>query len=115
MTVAHDAAYTVLENICLRLTSKMTKLPLGKIVNECIGKLKNLVIDQAETIELPLSHLIPEGLSYALLPFTIFVYLFMIDWRMAMISLITLPFALLPFLVALKSLNKNYGPYYGGQ
>ncbi len=103
MTVAHDAAYTVLENICLRLTSKMTKLPLGKIVNECIGKLKNLVIDQAETIELPL------------LPFTIFVYLFMIDWRMAMISLITLPFALLPFLVALKSLNKNYGPYYGGQ
>lgn len=103
MTVVHDAAYTVLENICLRLTSKMTKLPLGKIVNECIGKLKNLVIDQVETIELPLS------------PFTIFVYLFMIDWRMAMISLITLPFALLPFLVALKSLNKNYGPYYGGQ
>ena len=59
--MAHDAAYTILENIRLRLTAKMTKLPLGKMLNERIGKLKNLVIDQVETIELPLSHLIPEG------------------------------------------------------
>ena len=110
-TMAHDAAYTILENIRLRLTAKMTKLPLGKMLNERIGKLKNLVIDQVETIELPLSHLIPEGISYALLPFTIFVYLFMLDWRMAIVSLITIPLALIPFLVALKSLNKNYGPY----
>lgn len=45
-TMAHDAAYTILENIRLRLTAKMTKLPLGKMLNERIGKLKNLVIDQ---------------------------------------------------------------------
>lgn len=110
-TTAHKATYNILEAIRLQLSKKMTKLPLGHILNEKIGKLKNLVVDQVETIELPLSHLIPEGASYSLLPISIFIYLFIIDWRMALISLITIPLGMIPFGFALRSFNKSYGAY----
>lgn len=89
--LSHISAYTILEMIRLDISDKLLKLPLGFVINKPIGKLKNIMIDRVETIELPLAHLIPEGIAYALAPIGVFIYLLSIHWGMALASLITIP------------------------
>lgn len=92
-TLAHMSAYEILESMRIRIAEKLMKAPLGTVQNQSVGKLKNVMIDRVETIELPLAHLIPEGISNVLLPLGVFVYLIFIDWRMAVAALLTVPIA----------------------
>ena len=94
-SLSHISAYTILENIRLALAQRLMKAPLGTVIGESVGKLKNVLVDRVETIELPLAHMIPECISNLLLPVAVFVYLVCIDWRMALAMLVTLPFVLI--------------------
>ena len=109
--LAHISAYTILENIRLYVASKLMKAPLGNVQKQNIGKLKNLVVDHVETLELPLAHLIPEGFAAFVLPVAVFAYMCFIDYRLALISLITIPLGTIPFLGGLKNFNTNYNNY----
>jgi len=110
-TLSHVSAYKILENMRLQITEKLMKAPLGTVLNQTVGKLKNVIIDRVETIELPLAHMIPEGISYLLLPIGVFIYLFMIDWRMALASMITVPLACIPYGIIMKTFSKQYADY----
>ena len=109
--LAHISAYTILENIRLYVAQKLMKAPLGDVQKQNIGKLKNLVVDHVETLELPLAHLIPEGFAAFILPVAVFVYMCTIDYRLALISLITIPLAVIPFARSFKDYNTNYNNY----
>lgn len=110
-TLAHISAYSILEQMRLKMADKLMKAPLGVVVDERIGKLKSAMIDRVETIELPLAHLIPEGISNLLLPIGVFIYLIMIDWRMALASLITVPIASVVYGIMMRSFNKQYADF----
>ncbi|MGD9155915.1 MAG: ABC transporter ATP-binding protein [Bacillota bacterium] len=109
--LAHISAYNILENMRLKITDKLMKAPLGAVLNQTVGKLKSVVVDRVETIELPLAHLIPEGFSELLLPIGVFAYLIMIDWRMAFAALITLPIAAVAYGIMLRTYNQKYADY----
>ncbi len=81
------------------------------MLNQPVGKLKNVIVDRVETIELPLAHLIPEGISNLLLPIGVFIYIIMIDWRMALAALITVPIAVVAYAFMMKTFNKQYADY----
>ena len=51
---------------------------------------KNGMVERIEQLEVPLAHVIPEMTSNLLVPIAIIVYLFVLDWRMALVSLITI-------------------------
>lgn len=87
-SLSHISAYTILENIRLTLAQRLMKAPLGTVIGESVGKLKSVLVDRVETIELPLAHMIPECISNLLLPVAVFVYLVCIDWRMALANII---------------------------
>lgn len=110
-TLSHISAYNILEQLRLKIIDKMMKAPLGNVLNQTSGKLKNIIVDRVETIELPLAHMIPEGISNLLLPLGVFIYLITIDWRMALATLITLPIGLFIFSFSFKSFNKKYDEY----
>jgi len=110
-TLSHISAYKILENIRLKITEKLMKAPLGTVLNQTIGKMKSVIIDRVETIELPLAHLIPEGFSNLILPIAVFVYLLIIDWRMALISLVTVPIAGLVYGIMMRNFNRQYSDY----
>ena len=82
-TVSHHLAYTALENIRTEASEKLMKLPMGYVLDQPVGKLKNVIVDQADMIELPLAHLIPEGTAYILAPLAVFVVLFVVHPLMA--------------------------------
>lgn len=109
--LSHVSAYTILEQIRLKIINKMMKAPLGEILSETSGKLKSTIVDRVETIELPLAHMIPEGISNLLLPISIFAYLLYIDWRMALATLATVPIAAIVFAFMMKNFNKKYAEY----
>ncbi len=110
-SLSHISAYTILENIRLSLAERLMKAPLGTVLSESVGKLKSVLVDRVETIELPLAHMIPECISNLLLPVAIFIYLICIDWRMALAMLITVPIAFVAYAIMMKNFNKQYADY----
>jgi ATP-binding cassette subfamily B protein IrtA len=109
--LSHLCAYAILEDMRLKLADKLMKAPLGTVLNQTVGKLKSVMVDRVETIELPLAHLIPEGISNLLLPLGVFVYLILIDWRMALAALVTVPIAVVAYAVMLRTYNQQYAAY----
>lgn len=110
-TLSHISAYTILENIRLSLAKRLMKAPLGTVLGESVGKLKNVLVDRVETIELPLAHMIPECISNLLLPISVFIYLVCVDWRMALSMLITVPIAFVAYAIMMKNFNQQYADY----
>lgn len=107
-TLSHESAYTILRNIRSELVKKLSKLPLGYVMEIPSGQLKTTIVDTVEKMEQPLAHIIPEMTSNLLVPLFVFAYLFYLDVRIAFISLITLPIG----LVLYKFLMKRYAYYY---
>ena len=110
-SLSHASAYSILENIRLALAERLMRAPLGTVVEESVGKLKSVIVDRVETIELPLAHMIPEGISNLCLPIAVFIYLISIDWRMALAMLVTVPIASIAYFSMMKNFNKQYADY----
>lgn len=110
-TLSHISAFTILEIMRKKIAEKLLKAPLGVTQGFNAGKVKNLVVDQVENIEIPLAHIIPEGAGAILLPISVFVYLCMIDVRLALASLITVPLAMIPYGIMFGGYNKTYVKY----
>lgn len=110
-TFSHVAAYRILEQIRLAMTRKLMKAPLGSVLSKQAGVIKSNIVDRVETIELPLAHLIPEGISNLVLPVAVFIYLLIIDWRMALASMITVPLAFTAYAIVMQTYSKKYDEY----
>lgn len=108
---SHRAAYHILEEIRLQLAERLIRAPLGHILNQPVGKIKNVIIDRVETLELPLAHIIPEGISNLLLPIGVFIYMLTIDYRLALAALITVPVALIVYAFMMRNFNTQYQHY----
>lgn len=88
---SHEAAFTILKNIRVKLAKKMEKVPMGVMIETPTGTLKTMVVDAVDKIEKPLAHLLPEMTSNILAPIIIICILFFVDWRMALATIITIP------------------------
>ena len=53
------------------------------------GQYKTTIVDRVEGMEPTLAHLIPEMTANLVVPIAIAVYIFLIDWRMGLASLVT--------------------------
>lgn len=110
-TLSHISAYTILEELRLRIADRLMKAPLGEVMNCRVGYLKNIMVDKVEDIEPPLAHMIPELTSNILLPIIIFGWLAMIDWRLGLSMLIAPAIAVIPMAMMMKNFNKQYADY----
>lgn len=106
--LSHISAYTILNNIRLKLSEQLMGAPLGIVKSEKVGKLKNIIVDRVEVIELPIAHMIPEGFSNLLLSIGVYVFLTVIDYRMALATLITTPLAFAVLGITLNGYKEKY-------
>ena len=109
--LAHVSAYTILEGLRLRAADRLMGAPLGEVESRPIGAMKSTIVDRIEDIEPPLAHMIPELSSNILLPLVVVIAMFLIDWRMGLALLVTIPVALIPMAFGMRSYNKNYAAY----
>lgn len=109
--LSHYAAYHILEQLRLRVADRFLHAPLGEVTAHSIGEIKNIMVDKIEDIEPPLAHMIPEGTGHLMLPAVSILALFLIDWRVAAASLVTVPFSVLCMILTFWISGKNFDKY----
>ncbi|MDO5784243.1 MAG: ABC transporter ATP-binding protein [Eubacteriales bacterium] len=87
--ISHTATYYTLRELRKALLAKLSRVPMGTILDTPSGQYKTTIVDRVEGMEPTLAHLIPEMTSNALVPIAIAVYIFVLDWRMGFASLLT--------------------------
>ncbi len=108
LSVSHKATFAILKNIRQRILEKLPKLPLGTVMDMSSGKMKQIIVDQVDGMETTLAHLFPELTANIAGPFFIVVCLFVLDWRMALLSIVTIPVGMAFMMSVMGSYAKNY-------
>ncbi len=107
-SISHKATYRSLKDLRIRLIKKLTRLPMGTILDTPSGQYKTVIVERVEGMEPTLAHLIPEMTANLLIPIFIFIYLFILDWRMAFISIITLIVGMAVMMYGMRGYAKRY-------
>ena len=105
---SHQATFAVLGNIRKQGLEKLSRMPLGDVQGRGSGELKNILVERVDSMEPTLAHVIPEMSSNAVVALATLIYLFVLDWRMALAALITLPLGMIFFLLMMAGYEKNY-------
>ena len=87
--LSHTATYHTLRDLRKQLLSKLSRVPMGTILDTPSGQYKTTIVDRVEGMEPTLAHLLPEMTSNLLVPVAIAVYIFVLDWRLGLASLVT--------------------------
>lgn len=99
---SHKTTFGLLGNVRTALCDKLYRLPLGTVLDIPSGSMKNISVERVDSMEPLLAHVIPEFTANITAPIFMFIYLLTIDWRMALLSLATLPVAMLCMMAMFK-------------
>jgi ATP-binding cassette subfamily B protein IrtA len=89
-----------------RLLSKLSRLPLGWFTARGSGAIKQLVADDALSLHYLVTHAIPDAVAAVVAPLAVLVYLFVVDWRVALVLFVPV----LVYLVLTSSMTIQSGP-----
>lgn len=113
LSLSHNAAYHTLQNLRISLQGKLEGLPLGVIQEKGTGTLKKMFIDDIDSIELLLAHALPEGLANLAVPLFVFIAMFFVDWKLALLSLCSLPLGFVSMGAMYQAGISKMDAYYG--
>lgn len=100
--ISHATTYHIIRDIRKDLMDKLFKMPLGDILSESSGKLKDIIVNQVDNTETTLAHIIPEMTANILGPIVLFIYMLTLDWRVTLLSLIPLGVGILFIMPPMK-------------
>lgn len=87
-SLSHVATFTVLGGIRKQLCEKLSKIPLGSVLDDNSGSYKNIIVERVDSMETTLAHIIPEFTANLVLPVVMFIYILTIDWRIGLANLV---------------------------
>ena len=108
LSISHKATYNILKTIRQMLLAKLPKLPLGTVMDTSSGQFKQTIVDQVEGMETTLAHLFPEMTANIAAPVLTILYLFVLDWRLALLSLVVFPVAFFFMMTVMGGYGKDY-------
>ena len=109
--LSHKAAFKTLRDIRIAFAKKMLRLPLGYFEVNGSGRLKTILVDNIEGMEKTLAHMLPEMTGNLIGPLFLIVWMFFIDWRVALVMTIWI---LLGFSVTM-GMMRGYSQKFRGQ
>ena len=112
LDVSHKAAYNTLLRLRTSLQKRFEALPLGFIQDKGTGTIKKLFVDDVDSLEVLLAHSLPEGIANLMIPIAIYVAMFFIDWKLALLSLASIPISFAAMMIMYSVGMKKMGPYY---
>lgn len=110
-TLSHTATFAVISEVRLQLTKKLTRLPMGYLLDTPSGRLKNILVERVDSIEPTLAHVVPEMGGNLLISGATIVYLFALDWRMALAALVPLPLGIFCYMGMMGSYEARFKNY----
>lgn len=108
LSVSHKAAFSILAEIRKEIFAKLPRMPLGTIIDTSSGNMKQIIVDEVERMEHPIAHMIPELTSNIIGAIAVWIYLMIIDWRMGLICLISVPVGMLFFMMIAATYGEDY-------
>ena len=99
---SHKATFHILKNIRSLVAEKMLRVPMGVMLDTPIGKFKNLIVDTISKLEDSMAHFMPEITSGVVSPLLFLILIFVLDYRMGLASLLTIPLGMLGYIGMMK-------------
>ncbi|KAG4077985.1 hypothetical protein HA402_015703 [Bradysia odoriphaga] len=92
-----------------RLLTKLSQLPLGWFDARSSGQVKQIVQDDTLALHYLITHAVPDAVAAVVAPVAVLVYLFCVDWRLALLLLLPV----LAYIVAMTIMVVQSGPRTG--
>ena len=106
--ISHKTTFRLIGNVRKALCDKLSRLPLGTVLDTPSGAMKNIIVERVDSTETTLAHLIPEFTANITAPVIMFIFIIRLDWRMALWSLATLPIAFVAMAVMFKDYERPF-------
>ena len=110
-TISHGATFAVIADVRRRMCGKLARMSMGRVLDRPSGETKNLIVERVDSIEPTLAHLVPEMTSKLLAPVVILTYVLILDWRVGLWSLVTLPVGLLAMMGMMVGYKEKFSRY----
>ncbi len=104
----HIAAFRTARNIRHAAMAHVLKLPLGFFTGNQSGRLRKLIDDNAGLTEDLLAHKLPDLAGTLVTPIAAIVMLFLFDWKMGILCLLTMMLALLSMCLMMGGRNAGF-------
>lgn len=112
LNMSHKAAYSTLLRLRMALQQRFEKIPLGFIKDKGTGAIKKLFVDDVDSLEVLLAHSLPEGIANLMVPLAVYVVMLFVDWKLAFMSLASIPVSFGAMMIMYSAGMKKMGPYY---
>lgn len=99
---SHNLAFSIIEDTRKRVVEKLSRLSMGTIEEKSSGKWSQFVVETVDKMEKPIAHVIPEVLANVIIPIVIVVIIFILNWKIALANLVTLPLGMLFSMLMMK-------------
>lgn len=86
--LAHSSAYDIIYELRVKLMDKLARIPAGYFTGTTQGAIKKTISDDVEQIEVFIAHHIADIAAAIATPIFTLLYLFAMDWRLALVTLI---------------------------
>lgn len=106
--ISHKATFDVLAQIRHQSMKKLSNLSMGTLEAQSTGKWKTILVDQIEAMEKTIAHVFPEFTGNILGVIILMIAMFVLDWRMALLSLVTIPIGMIFMMGSMKGYSENY-------
>ncbi|MFT4080864.1 ABC transporter ATP-binding protein [Rhodomicrobium sp.] len=115
LALSHIVAFDAIYRLRLGVARHMARLPLGYFADRPSGDAKKLVIDEPEKLELIVAHGVPEGVSALATWLAVSIWLFAVDWRMALAAIVVTPVSFVLIVTAMTRGGRRAGAYQAAQ
>jgi ATP-binding cassette subfamily B protein len=113
LDLSHKSAYNTLKNLRVTLQGKLERQPLGNIQDIGTGSLKKTFVDEIDNLELLLAHSLPEGFTNLAVPVLVYIAMFIVDWKLALLALFgSLPMGIIAMVIMGKVGMKEMPNWY---
>jgi ATP-binding cassette subfamily B protein len=115
MIKTHHAIFTIMSKLRLMLGDHLHKLSLGFYKRRDPGDLASVVLQDVSNSELILSNQFPNMVGAILGTFILSIFLFILDWKLALLMIAAIPCAFLFMVTATKIGKKFIHKYIGSR
>ena len=100
--LSHGAAFDILYELRMKLMEKMGHISSGYYTSNTQGSIKKLLIEDVEQIEIFIAHSMCEVAAAIATPLLTIIVLFIVDWRLTLVSLLPIICSFVILAMALK-------------
>ena len=106
--LAHKAAWNLVQEVRLKLYSKIQSMSMSFFQDKQTGDLMSRVINDTSTFELLYAHIIPEMITNVITVIGVMFVLLSINWKLAILTLIPIPFILFSGYIFSTKVRPNF-------